>query len=122
MELLHKLVPKLQMVKASMRHQRLYSSDNLITYKDPMDSILRIGMLNTPTFTGVNFAHPTMNITLGGNDKGHLTLTTGGKDGSSSTTSPVLTVDSLKEVLKPGKGISIATNDGGEYGKHILLA
>ena len=95
----------------------LYSSDNLITYKDPMDSILRIGMLNTPTFTGVNFAHPTMNITLGGNDKGHLTLTTGGKDGSSSTTSPVLTVDSLKEVLKPGKGISIATNDGGEYGK-----
>ena len=95
----------------------LYSSDNLITYKDPMDSILRIGMLNTPTFTGVNFAHPTMNITLGGNYKGHLTLTTGGKDGSSSTTSPVLTVDSLKEVLKPGKGISIATNDGGEYGK-----
>ena len=95
----------------------LYSSDNLITYKDPMDSILRIGMLNTPTFTGVNFAHPTMNITLGGNDKGQLTLTTGGKDGSSSTTSPVLTVDSLKEVLKPGKGISITTNDGGEYGK-----
>lgn len=95
----------------------LYSSDNLITYKDPMDSILRIGMLNTSTFTGVNFAHPTMNITLGGNDKGQLTLTTGGKDGSSSTTSPVLTVDSLKEVLKPGKGISITTNDGGEYGK-----
>lgn len=95
----------------------LYSSDNLITYKDPTDSILRIGMLNTPTFTGVNFAHPTMNITLGGNDKGQLTLTTGGKDGSSSTTSPVLTVDSLKEVLKPGKGISITTNDGGEYGK-----
>lgn len=95
----------------------LYSSDNLITYKDPMDSILRIGMLNTPTFTGVNFAHPTMNITLGGNDKGQLTLSTGGKDGSSSTTSPVLTVDSLKEVLKPGKGISITTNDGGEYGK-----
>lgn len=28
----------------------LYSSDNLITYKDPTDSILRIGMLKTPTF------------------------------------------------------------------------
>mgnify|MGYP000846512879 FL=1 len=100
----------------------LYSSDNLITYKDPTDSILRIGMLNTPTFTGVNFAHPTMNITLGGNDKGQLTLTTGGKDGSSSTTSPVLTVDSLKEVLKPGKGISITTNDGGEYGKTYTIS
>ena len=95
----------------------LYSSDNLITYKDPMDSILRIGMLKTPTFTGVHFDNPLMNISLGSNDRGHLTLTTGGKDGSSSTTSPVLTVDSLKEVLKPGKGISIATNDGGEYGK-----
>ena len=95
----------------------LYSSDNLITYKDPMDSILRIGMLKTPTFTGVHFDNPLMNISLGSNDRGHLTLTTGGKDGSSSTTSPVLTVDSLKEVLKPGKGISITTNDGGEYGK-----
>ena len=95
----------------------LYSSDNLITYKDPMDSILRIGMLKTPTFTGVHFDNPLMNISLGSNDRGHLTLTTGGKDGSPSTTSPVLTVDSLKEVLKPGKGISIATNDGGEYGK-----
>lgn len=95
----------------------LYSSDNLITYKDPTDSILRIGMLKTPTFTGVHFDNPLMNISLGSNDRGHLTLTTGGKDGSSSTTSPVLTVDSLKEVLKPGKGISIATNDGGEYGK-----
>ena len=95
----------------------LYSSDNLITYKDPTDSILRIGMLKTPTFTGVHFDNPLMNISLGSNDRGHLTLTTGGKDGSPSTTSPVLTVDSLKEVLKPGKGISIATNDGGEYGK-----
>ena len=95
----------------------LYSSDNLITYKDPTDSILRIGMLKTPTFTGVHFDNPLMNISLGSNDRGHLTLTTGGKDGSSSTTSPVLTVDSLKEVLKPGKGISITTNDGGEYGK-----
>ena len=95
----------------------LYSSDNLITYKDPMDSILRIGMLNTPTFTGVNFAHPTMNITLGGNDKGQLTLTTGGKDGSTSTTSPVLTAASLKDVLKAEKGIKITEKDEGEYGK-----
>jgi hypothetical protein len=100
----------------------LYSSDNLITYKDPMDSILRIGMLKTPTFTGVHFDNPLMNISLGSNDRGHLTLTTGGKDGSSSTTSPVLTVDSLKEVLKPGKGISIATNDGGEYGKTYTIS
>ena len=95
----------------------LYSSDNLITYKDPTDSILRIGMLNTPTFTGVNFAHPTMNITLGGNDKGQLTLTTGGKDGSTSTTSPVLTAASLKDVLKAEKGIKITEKDEGEYGK-----
>ena len=100
----------------------LYSSDNLITYKDPMDSILRIGMLKTPTFTGVHFDNPLMNISLGSNDRGHLTLTTGGKDGSPSTTSPVLTVDSLKEVLKPGKGISIATNDGGEYGKTYTIS
>ena len=96
----------------------LYSSDNLITYKDPMDSILRIGMLNTPTFTGVNFAHPTMNITLGGNDKGQLTLTTGGKgDGATSTTSPVLTAASLKDVLKAEKGIKITEKDEGDYGK-----
>ena len=96
----------------------LYSSDNLITYKDPMDSILRIGMLNTPTFTGVNFAHPTMNITLGGNDKGQLTLTTGGKgDGATSITSPVLTAASLKDVLKAEKGIKITEKDEGDYGK-----
>ena len=96
----------------------LYSSDNLITYKDPTDSILRIGMLNTPTFTGVNFAHPTMNITLGGNDRGQLTLTTGGKgDGATSTTSPVLTAASLKDVLKAEKGIKITEKDEGEYGK-----
>ena len=96
----------------------LYSSDNLITYKDPTDSILRIGMLNTPTFTGVNFAHPTMNITLGGNDRGQLTLTTGSKgDGATSTTSPVLTAASLKDVLKAEKGIKITEKDEGEYGK-----
>ena len=96
----------------------LYSSDNLITYKDPMDSILRIGMLNTPTFTGVNFAHPTMNITLGGNDRGQLTLTTGSKgDGARSTTSPVLTAASLKDVLKAEKGIKITEKDEGDYGK-----
>ena len=96
----------------------LYSSDNLITYKDPTDSILRIGMLNTPTFTGVNFAHPTMNITLGGNDKGQLTLTTGGKgDGATPITSPVLTAASLKDVLKAEKGIKITEKDEGEYGK-----
>ena len=96
----------------------LYSSDNLITYKDPTDSILRIGMLNTPTFTGVNFAHPTMNITLGGNDKGQLTLTTGGKgDGATSITSPVLTAASLKDVLKAEKGIKITEKDEGDYGK-----
>ncbi len=101
----------------------LYSSDNLITYKDPTDSILRIGLLNTPTFTGVNFANPTMNITLGGNDKGQLTLTTGGKgDGAISTTSPVLTVASLKDVLKAESGIKITEKDGGEYGKTYTLS
>ena len=101
----------------------LYSSDNLITYKDPTDSILRIGLLNTPTFTGVNFANPTMNITLGGNDKGQLTLTTGGKgDGATSTTSPVLTVASLKDVLKAESGIKITEKDGGEYGKTYTLS
>ena len=101
----------------------LYSSDNLITYKDPTDSILRIGLLNTPTFTGVNFANPTMNITLGGNDKGQLTLTMGGKDdGATSTTSPVLTVASLKDVLKAESGIKITEKDGGEYGKTYTLS
>ena len=96
----------------------LYSSDNLITYKDPTDSILRIGLLKTPTFTGVNFDNATMNISLGSNDKGHLTLTTGGKgEGATSTTSPVLTVSSLKDVLKAESGIKITEKDGGEYGK-----
>ena len=96
----------------------LYSSDNLITYKDPTDSILRIGMLKTPTFTGVNFDNPVMNISLGSNDKGQLTLTSSGKgDGATSTTSPVLTAASLKDVLKAEKGIKITEKDGGEYGK-----
>ncbi len=96
----------------------LYSSDNLITYKDPTDSILRIGMLKAPTFTGIHFDNPVMNISLGSNDKGHLTLTTGGKgDGATSTTSPVLTAASLKDVLKAEKGIKITEKDEGEYGK-----
>ena len=96
----------------------LYSSDNLITYKDPTDSILRIGMLKAPTFTGIHFDNPVMNISLGSNDKGHLTLTTGGKgDGVTSTTSPVLTAASLKDVLKAEKGIKITEKDEGEYGK-----
>lgn len=96
----------------------LYSSDNLITYKDPTDSILRIGMLKAPTFTSVYFDNPVMNISLGSNDKGHLTLTTGGKgDGATSTTSPVLTAASLKDVLKAEKGIKITEKDEGEYGK-----
>ncbi len=96
----------------------LYSSDNLITYKDPTDSILRIGMLKAPTFTGIHFDNPVMNISIGSNDKGHLTLTTGGKgDGAASTTSPVLTAASLKDVLKAEKGIKITEKDEGEYGK-----
>ena len=96
----------------------LYSSDNLITYKDPTDSILRIGMLKAPTFTGIHFDNPVMNISLGSNDKGHLTLTTGSKgDGATSTTSPVLTAASLKDVLKAEKGIKITEKDEGEYGK-----
>ena len=96
----------------------LYSSDNLITYKDPTDSILRIGMLKTPTFTSVHFDNPVMNISLGSNDKGQLTLTSSGKgDGATSTTSPVLTAASLKDVLKAEKGIKITEKDGGEYGK-----
>ena len=96
----------------------LYSSDNLITYKDPTDSILRIGMLKAPTFTSIHFDNPVMNISLGSNDKGHLTLTTGGKgDGATSTTSPVLTAASLKDVLKVEKGIKITEKDEGEYGK-----
>ena len=96
----------------------LYSSDNLITYKDPTDSILRIGLLKTPTFTGVNFDNPLMNISLGSNDKGHLTLTTSSKgDGATSTTSPVLTVASLKEVLKAESGIKITEKNEGDYGK-----
>ena len=96
----------------------LYSSDNLITYKDPTDSILRIGMLKAPTFTGIHFDNPVMNISLGSDDKGHLTLTTGGKgDGATSTTSPVLTAASLKDVLKAEKGIKITEKDEGEYGK-----
>ena len=101
----------------------LYSSDNLITYKDPTDSILRIGLLKAPTFTGVNFDNPLMNISLGSNDKGHLTLTTSGKgDGATSTTSPVLTVASLKDVLKAESGIKITEKDGGEYGKTYTLS
>ena len=96
----------------------LYSSDNLITYKAPTDSILRIGMLKAPTFTGIHFDNPVMNISIGSNDKGHLTLTTGGKgDGATSTTSPVLTAASLKDVLKAEKGIKITEKDEGEYGK-----
>ncbi len=96
----------------------LYSSDNLITYKDPTDSILRIGMLKAPTFTGIHFDNPVMNISIGSNDKGHLTLTTGGKgDGATSTTSPVLTAASLKDVLKAEKGIKITEKDEGDYGK-----
>lgn len=96
----------------------LYSSDNLITYKDPTDSILRIGLLKAPTFTGVNFDNPLMNISLGSNDKGHLTLTTSGKgDGAISTTSPVLTVASLKDVLKAESGIKITEKNEGDYGK-----
>ena len=96
----------------------LYSSDNLITYKDPTDSILRIGLLKTPTFTGVNFDNSLMNISLGSNDKGHLTLTTSGKgDGATSTTSPVLTVASLKDVLKAESGIKITEKNEGDYGK-----
>ena len=96
----------------------LYSSDNLITYKDPTDSILRIGMLKAPTFTSVYFDNPVMNISLGSNDKGQLTLTSGGKgDGATSTTSPVLTAASLKDVLKAEKGIKITEKDEGEYGK-----
>ena len=96
----------------------LYSSDNLITYKDPTDSILRIGLLKTPTFTGVNFDNPLMNISLGSNDKGHLTLTTSSKgDGATSTTSPVLTVASLKDVLKAESGIKITEKNEGDYGK-----
>ena len=101
----------------------LYSSDNLITYKDPTDSILRIGLLKMPIFTGVNFDNPLMNISLGSNDKGHLTLTTSGKgDGATSTTSPVLTVASLKDVLKAESGIKITEKDGGEYGKTYTLS
>ena len=96
----------------------LYSSDNLITYKDPTDSILRIGMLKAPTFTSVYFDNPVMNISLGSNDKGQLTLTSGGKgDGARSTTSPVLIAASLKDVLKAEKGIKITEKDEGEYGK-----
>ena len=96
----------------------LYSSDNLITYKDPTDSILRIGMLKAPTFTGIHFDNPLMNISLGSNDKGQLTLTSGGKgDGATSTMSPVLTAASLKDVLKAEKGIKITEKDEGEYGK-----
>ena len=96
----------------------LYSSDNLITYKDPTDSILRIGMLKAPTFTGIHFDNPVMNISLGSNDKGQLTLTSGGKgDGATSTTSPVLTVDSLKSVLKAESGIKITEKSEGDYGK-----
>ncbi len=96
----------------------LYSSDNLITYKDPTDSILRIGMLKVPTFTGIHFDNPVMNISLGSNDKGQLTLTSGGKgDGATSTTSPVLTVDSLKSVLKAESGIKITEKAEGDYGK-----
>ena len=96
----------------------LYSSDNLITYKDPTDSILRIGLLKVPTFTGVNFDNPLMNISLGSNDKGHLTLITSGKgDGATSTTSPVLTVASLKDVLKAESGIKITEKNEGDYGK-----
>ena len=96
----------------------LYSSDNLITYKDPTDSILRIGLLKAPTFTGVNFDNPLMNISLGSNDKGHLTLITSGKgDGATSTTSPVLTVASLKDVLKAESGIKITEKNEGDYGK-----
>ena len=101
----------------------LYSSDNLITYKDPTDSILRIGLLKAPTFTGINFDNPLMNISLGSNDKGHLTLTTSGKgDGATSTTSPVLTAASLKDVLKAESGIKITEKDGGEYGKTYTLS
>ncbi len=101
----------------------LYSSDNLITYKDPTSSILRIGMLKAPTFTGVHFDNPVMNISLGSNDKGQLTLTTGGKgDGATSTTSPVLTVASLKDVLKAESGIKITEKEGGEYGKTYTLS
>ena len=104
--------------KSEYAEPTLYSSDNLITYKDPTDSILRIGMLKTPTFTSVHFDNPVMNISLGSNDKGHLTLTTGGKgDGATSTTSPVLTAASLKDVLKAEKGIKITEKDEGEYGK-----
>ena len=96
----------------------LYSSDNLITYKDQTDSILRIGMLKAPTFTGIHFDNPVMNISLGSNDKGQLTLTSGGKgDGATSTTSPVLTAASLKDVLKAEKGIKITEKDEGDYGK-----
>ena len=96
----------------------LYSSDNLITYKDPTDSILRIGMLKAPTFTGIHFDNPVMNISLGSNDKGQLTLTSGDKgDGATSTTSPVLTVDSLKSVLKAESGIKITEKSEGDYGK-----
>lgn len=96
----------------------LYSSDNLITYKDPTDSILRIGMLKAATFTGIHFDNPVMNISLGSNDKGQLTLTSGGKgDGATSTTSPVLTVDSLKSVLKAESGIKITEKSEGDYGK-----
>ena len=96
----------------------LYSSDNLITYKDRTDSILRIGMLKAPTFTGIHFDNPVMNISLGSNDKGQLTLTSSGKgDGAMSTTSPVLTAASLKDVLKAEKGIKITEKDEGEYGK-----
>ena len=96
----------------------LYSSDNLITYKDPTDSILRIGMLKAPTFTGIHFDNPVMNIFLGSNDKGQLTLTSGDKgDGATSTTSPVLTVDSLKSVLKAESGIKITEKSEGDYGK-----
>lgn len=101
----------------------LYSSDNLITYKDPTSSILRIGMLKAPTFTGVHFDNSVMNISLGSNDKGQLTLTTGGKgDGATSTTSPVLTVASLKDVLKAESGIKITEKEGGEYGKTYTLS
>ncbi|WP_164724021.1 YadA-like family protein [Veillonella sp. CHU740] len=96
----------------------LYSSDNLITYKDPTDSILRIGMLKAPTFTGIHFDNPVMNISLGSNDKGQLTLTSSGKgDGATSTTSPVLTAAALKDVLKAEKGIKITEKDDGDYGK-----
>lgn len=101
----------------------LYSSDNLITYKDPTDSILRIGLLKAPTFTGINFDNSLMNISLGSNDKGHLTLTTSGKgDGTTPTTSPVLTVASLKDVLRAESGIKITEKDSGEYGKTYTLS